>query len=147
MMEIALCSCIMKTHFCLDPRLEQGTVFVAPLSGCQLRLMDEARWLWLVLVPELEGVEELHLLPHPLRGQVMEAIFTSAALLQKLRPQAKINIGMLGNIVRQLHIHVLARLPGDANWPGPVWGYGAREALSLSARRDLSETIRHALKI
>jgi len=136
----------MNPSFPLDPRLEQDTLFVSHLSSCQLRLMDEERWLWLVLVPAIEGAEELHLLPQAMRQDVMADICTTAALLSQLRPQAKINIGALGNIVRQLHIHVIARLVDDANWPGSVWGYGARVPLEISPRQALIETIRHALK-
>jgi len=135
----------MNSTFQLDPRLEQDSLLIARLMVCQLRLMDEARWLWLLLVPEQEEVEELHLLPPAMRENIMVDLCQTAALLQRLRPSSKINIGALGNIVRQLHIHVIARLPDDANWPGPVWGYGQRVPLATTDRQNLIESIRHAL--
>jgi len=136
----------MNPLFSLDPRLQHDSIFIAHLTACQLRLMDDARWLWLILIPEIEGATELHLLSPAMRNNVMNDLYQSSHLLQQLRPQSKINIGALGNIVRQLHIHVIARLVGDANWPGPVWGYGERVPLPELEQQNRIEAIRHALR-
>jgi len=136
----------MSSTFQLDPRLREDTIFITHLSACQLRLMDEARWLWLVLIPQGAAAEELHLLPPAMRECVMADLYQTASLLQHLRPESKINIGMLGNIVRQLHIHIIARIPLDANWPGPVWGYGARIPLERAERNNLIAAIHHGLE-
>ncbi len=88
--------------------------------------MNDRRWPWLILVPMIQGAEEIHdLLPVE---QALIATETShvASALKAQTSCTKINTGALGNIVRQLHIHIIARNENDPNWPDPVWGYGER---------------------
>lgn len=121
--------------FDLDERLARDSLLLAPIGLCQLRLLDDCRWPWLVLVPQRDGICEIFDLT-PL-DQVMLSFETNlvATALKKVTGATKINIGALGNIVRQLHVHVIARSEGDANWPGPVWGYGKAERW-IEADRD-----------
>ena len=97
------------------------------LGLCELRLMNDRRWPWLVLVPQRPGIEEIHDLT-PL-DQAMVTFETNmvAQALKNMTGCSKINSGALGNIVRQLHVHIIARSEGDPGWPGPVWGHGSRE--------------------
>ena len=97
------------------------------LGLCELRLMNDRRWPWLLLVPQRAGAEEIHDLT-PL-DQAMLTFETNmvAQALKKVTGCTKINTGALGNIVRQLHVHVVAAFEDDAGWPGPVWGHGLRE--------------------
>ncbi|WP_377291610.1 HIT family protein [Rhizobium sp. SG2393] len=113
--------------FTLDDRLAADSVPVAMLSLCELRLMRDGRWPWLLLVPRRAGVSEIFELDAD--DQVVLAVETAhvAAALKTLTGATKINVGALGNIVRQLHIHVIARSEGDPAWPGPVWGFGTPE--------------------
>lgn len=122
--------------FALDERLERDTRLLTVLGLCQVRLMDDRRWPWLVLVPQRDGVIELFDLT-PLDQAVLtfEQMMIAAAL-KEVTAAAKINIGALGNIVRQLHVHVIARSEGDANWPGPVWGHGTAEPYCVDDERD-----------
>jgi diadenosine tetraphosphate (Ap4A) HIT family hydrolase len=115
-----------ENAFALDPRLGADTAFVCALPLCEVRLMDDARFPWLVLVPRLPGlIEPFDLTPET--GQILwRETMTVARTLKRLTGAEKINTGMLGNIVSQLHVHVVARKAGDAAWPGPVWGHGAR---------------------
>ncbi len=131
--------------FSLDTRLRTDSVAVERLGLCELRLMDDRRWPWVVLVPQRVDIEELHELT-PL-DQAMLTFETNmvATALKRVTECTKINTGALGNIVRQLHVHVVARSPGDPNWPGPVWGFGAREAYGSINLRKMSERIRAAL--
>ncbi len=117
----------LKAGFELDRRLENDSEPVMWLGLCELRVMNEHRWPWLVLVPQRPGVEEIHDLT-PL-DQAMITFETNmvAQALKRVSTCQKINTGALGNIVRQLHVHVVARSEGDAAWPGPVWGFGPRE--------------------
>jgi len=110
--------------FNLDVRLAADSIFVADLPLSQLRLMNDARFPWLVLVPRLSDAVEWTDLDAAQQADLQSEINRAATLLRALGPCDKLNIGALGNIVRQLHIHVVARQVGDAAWPGPVWGSG-----------------------
>ncbi|OJF93963.1 diadenosine tetraphosphate hydrolase [Pararhizobium antarcticum] len=127
--------------FDLDERLARDSLLVAPIGLCQLRLLNDRRWPWLVLVPQRDGISEVFDLT-PL-DQVMLSFETNlvATALKKVTGATKINIGALGNIVRQLHVHVIARNEGDANWPGPVWGYGTAEPWQTADREKLAAQI------
>ena len=116
--------------FVLDPRLAADTLPVAELAQCSLRLMDDDRFMWAVLVPRIPGATELHSLAPDLRRAIDDEVAMVAARLAQWPGTLKINTGALGNIVRQLHIHVVARHEGDAAWPGPVWGSGSRRSIS-----------------
>ena len=98
-----------------------------PLS--QLRLMDDARFDWLVLVPRVVEAAELIDLNDEQQGLLLDEINHAGRLLRACSPCDKLNIGVLGNIVRQLHVHVLARVQGDCAWPGPAWGAGSVQRL------------------
>lgn len=110
--------------FLLHPRLEADTLPVTDLGLCRLRLMNNRVWPWLILVPRRDGVREFHHLDATDRGRLMEEIAATSAILERLVCPDKINVGMLGNMVAQLHIHILARRTDDPAWPGPVWGSG-----------------------
>ena len=113
--------------FALDERLAADSAWVADGALSQLRLMDDARFAWLVLVPRRPGVSEwLDLAPAD-QLLLWEEVRRAGALLRAEPSCDKLNIGALGNIVRQLHVHVVARRVGDAAWPGPVWGSGAAQ--------------------
>ncbi|WVT73365.1 HIT family protein [Sinorhizobium chiapasense] len=113
--------------FTLDDRLERDGIPIASIGLCQMRLMNDRRWPWLVLIPQREGISEIFDLT-PLDQTMLTFETTMAAnALKKVTGAEKINIGALGNIVRQLHVHIIARSDGDPNWPGPVWGFGKSE--------------------
>jgi len=114
-----------EAAFALDPRLQADTRPVAMLPLCELRLMDDARYPWLILVPRRAGMTEIADLTESEQAQLWREANQAAAALRALAPCDKLNLGALGNIVRQLHLHVVARTEGDAAWPGPVWGSGA----------------------
>lgn len=134
-----------KAGFELDPRLENESLPVMWLGLCELRLRDDRRWPWLILVPQRAGVEEMHDLT-PLDQAVLtfETNMVSKAL-KEITGCTKINCAALGNVVRQLHIHVVARSEGDAGWPGPVWGYGERVPYRREDLHKFAETIRSRL--
>jgi diadenosine tetraphosphate (Ap4A) HIT family hydrolase len=115
-----------RAGFELDPKLKADSQPLMWLGLCELRVMDDKRWPWLVLVPQRPGAEEIHEMT-PL-DQAMLTFETNmvAQALKDATGCTKINTAALGNVVRQLHVHVVARFKGDPGWPGPVWGYGAR---------------------
>jgi len=125
--------------FSLDPRLAADSCAVAALPLCEVRLMDDARYPWLILVPRQPGLVEITDLAAAEQTRLWQEVKQAAAALRAVAPCDKLNFGALGNIVRQLHVHVIARCIGDAAWPGPVWGHGAALAYvqtELAARRD-----------
>ena len=111
----------------LDPRLGNDSLFVAALGLSDLWLMNDRRFPWLLLVPRRDDVSEIFDLSPADRIILGDETATIAAALKAATGADKINIGALGNIVRQLHVHIVARFAGDAAWPGPVWGAGMRE--------------------
>ena len=113
------------TDFVLDPRLAADSAFIADGPLSQVRLMDDARFPWLLLVPRVAGASEWIDLDGGQQRLLLAEINQLSQLLRAEAGVEKINIGALGNIVRQLHVHVLGRHAGDAAWPGPVWGSGA----------------------
>jgi len=119
--------------FALDPRLAADTVPVTELSLCRVLLMNDRRFPWAILVPARPGLTEITDLAEADRALLMGEIAAASEALTSLYAPEKINVGALGNIVRQLHVHVVARNPGDAAWPGPVWGHGAAEPYAPAA--------------
>ncbi|HEX5718291.1 MAG TPA: HIT family protein [Thermoanaerobaculia bacterium] len=110
--------------FALHPTLARDTVEVAHLPLCRVLLMKDRRFPWLILVPEREGVREIHELPAVDRAELIEEIARAGEVLERLFQPDKLNVGALGNVVPQLHVHVVARFATDPAWPGPVWGSG-----------------------
>jgi diadenosine tetraphosphate (Ap4A) HIT family hydrolase len=98
---------------------------VARLPLCRALLMNDRRFPWLILVPERNSVREIHQLSPADRAALIEEIAQGSGVLERLFHPDKLNVGALGNIVPQLHVHVVARNAGDPAWPGPVWGSGA----------------------
>ena len=114
--------------FILHPRLAADTVVVADWSLSRVLLMNDARYPWLILVPRRDGASEIFDLDERDRAILTEEVARAGIGLKSATGCAKFNIGALGNMVPQLHIHVVARSPGDAAWPGPVWGNGQAQA-------------------
>jgi diadenosine tetraphosphate (Ap4A) HIT family hydrolase len=123
--------------FVLHPRLAADTTFVADWPLSRLLLMNDARYPWLMLVPRRANVTEIFDLNRVDRAAMIEETARAAQLLKTVSKSAKINVGALGNLVPQLHVHVVARRPGDPAWPGPVWGQGQAAAYESAARDAL----------
>jgi diadenosine tetraphosphate (Ap4A) HIT family hydrolase len=112
------------TSFVLDPRLDADTIPLGRLALSRVLLMNDARFPWLILVPERADLAEVIDLPDDERMLLMREISAASEALKAVFQPDKLNIGALGNRVRQLHVHVLARFASDVAWPGPVWGVG-----------------------
>ena len=110
------------TPFTLDARLADDSHPLATLALCELRLMDDANYPWLVLVPRIAGARELIDLDAEQRSRLTDEIDLAARLLRGVCRPYKLNIASLGNMVEQLHIHVIGREQADPAWPAPVWG-------------------------
>ena len=128
--------------FLLHPRLEADAFFVANWPLCRVLLMNDARYPWLILVPRREALTEMMDLPVQDRALLMEEIAKAGEVVRGRTGVTKVNIGALGNLVPQLHVHVLGRHPGDPAWPGPVWGHSPTVPYETSARDALIGEVR-----
>ncbi len=121
------------SHFALDPRLAADSAFIADGPLSQMRLMDDRRYPWVVLVPRVSGISEWLELDGSQQRLLLAEINQCGKLIRALPGIGKLNLGALGNLVRQFHVHLVGRHEGDAAWPGPVWGSGKAERFSAEA--------------
>lgn len=135
----------MSAEFRVAERIEADSVLVAELALCQVRLMDDRRFPWLILLPRKAGLEEWTELDGADLSVLAAEIKQAGVALGAVVRFDKLNVGALGNIVRQMHVHVIGRSVGDAAWPGPVWGQGTRESYDASERDKLASRLREAL--
>ncbi|MCG6114347.1 MAG: HIT family protein [Mesorhizobium sp.] len=134
-----------QAGFSLDARIAGDSRPVVTLGLCELRVQDDARWPWLVLVPQRAGITEMHDLTPLDQAMLTFEIALVAKALKQTSSCHKINIAALGNVVPQLHVHIVARNPGDAGWPGPVFGLGTREPWEPAALDAFVETLKTQL--
>jgi diadenosine tetraphosphate (Ap4A) HIT family hydrolase len=135
----------MSNDFALHKRLAADTITLADWPLCRVLLINDANYPWLILVPRRAGLTEFHEVAADDRSTLFDEISrASLALTSGFKPD-KINVGALGNIVAQLHVHVVARRRGDAAWPGPVWGAGTPEPYGDDDRARLLDALNAAL--
>ncbi|HNR75592.1 MAG TPA: HIT domain-containing protein [Parvularculaceae bacterium] len=133
--------------FKLDEQLANDTTPVGDLPLSSVLLMNDSRFPWAIIVPRREGLIELHdMIETDRNGLMSEAVAVSVAL-QKLTGASKMNIAALGNVVRQLHVHVIARNTDDDAWPRPVWGVGAPTPYNDDEARACAAALKAALGI
>lgn len=111
-----------QDRFELDSRLARDTFHVTDLPLCNVRLMDNKHFPWLILVPQVPAAREWIDLEREQQHQLSDEIAIVSHILNALVTPDKLNIATLGNMVGQLHIHVIARYKTDKAWPNPVWG-------------------------
>ena len=133
--------------FTLDPRLAADTHQVGEFALSRVLLMDDARFPWLILVPRRDGLRELIELSRDEQYALLDEINRCSHVLHALFKPDKLNVAALGNVVAQLHVHVIARHKGDAVWPRPVWGLGEREPFAVPARSARLAALRTALRV
>ena len=126
--------------FALDKRLEGDSHLAVTHKHIQIRLANDTRYFWVILVPTVTSnynstfVSEIHDLPAPVAADLWSLSSHIGSWLQAHTKADKINIAALGNVVHQLHLHVVARHRSDPAWPTPIWGHGAMEPLETSER-------------
>lgn len=114
----------MEDGFELDPRLSADALHVGDLPLSTVLLMNDARYPWLVLVPRRAGASEITDLSDGDAALLMAEVRIATRVMLKLANPDKVNVGALGNVVEQLHVHVVGRFRSDPAWPGPMWGQG-----------------------
>ncbi len=123
--------------FTIDPAFPPTSQALGDLRLSHVRLQADARFPWIVLIPRVAGAVELEDLAAEDRDMLMDEVLRCGGAVRAVgealgRPVEKLNVGQLGNITRQLHIHVVGRRGDDPAWPGPVWGPGAAEPYSAA---------------
>lgn len=131
--------------FTLHPRLKADTLHVGDLPLCTVLLSKEKVGPWLILVPKIEDLMEIHHLPHEQQVQLITESSAIAAILENTFQPDKINVGALGNLVPQLHIHHIARFKTDIAWPGPIWGNTDGEARNEKEQQSLVNKLQQKL--
>ncbi|GGC73534.1 HIT domain-containing protein [Marinobacter halophilus] len=124
--------------FQLHERLAEDTHSLGYSRLCEIRLMNDSTWPWLILVPAVPDIREIYQLEH---GQQLRLIEESSALskgMMELFRGDKMNVAALGNMVPQLHLHHIVRFDDDPAWPGPVWG---KQAPVPYSEQELAEVI------
>ena len=109
------------TLFSLHPKLIEDTVFIADLELCRMVIMDDSNYPWFILVPRRNNIKELYQLTKEDRSQLVSETDEIAKKLSNHFQATKMNIAALGNIVPQLHVHIIVRREKDATWPNPIW--------------------------
>lgn len=112
--------------FEIHPRLASGSFEIGRLGGCRLLLKNNALFPWLLLVPEVEGVEDLHQLAPGQYEEVMRAMRRVSEFVAGYFHPEKLNVACIGNQVRQMHIHIVGRSADDPAWPGTVWAHDGK---------------------
>jgi diadenosine tetraphosphate (Ap4A) HIT family hydrolase len=125
-------------EFVLDPAFVATSAPLGDLPLCHARLQLDARYPWVVLIPRLAGMRELEDLAQADRARLAEETVLAGAAVRAVARALdlavdKLNVGALGNVTPQLHVHVLGRRVGDPAWPGPVWGHSPGEAYAADA--------------
>lgn len=137
--------------FDLAPAFVSTSHAVCDLALCHVRLQGDARFAWLVLIPRVQGVREIEDLSPEDQGQLLNEVVRAGAALRAVgaalgRPVEKLNVGQLGNVTPQLHVHVVGRRADDAAWPGPVWGVAGGQDYEPEALQRALEAARGALR-
>ena len=133
--------------FTLDPRLAADTHPIGDAQLSRVLLMDDTRFPWLILVPRIAGARELFDLDAADRATLLGELDAVGRALESLLRPDKMNIAALGNVVPQLHVHVIARYTHDAAWPRPVWNVGERMPFDAPALRKRLAALRIALQL
>lgn len=137
----------IEDQFRADPAFEPGSVAVTDWTLCQVRLQDDARFPWLILIPRRADLTELDQLQPTDLNLLMAEVLRAGEAVRVLgrmidRPVEKLNVAALGNVTAQLHVHVIGRRSDDPVWPDPVWGRGSVERWSPPRLETLIEALR-----
>ncbi len=130
----------LSKTFVLDRRLEADTIAISGQSPFLTRLMNDRRWPWIIVVPQVPDAADIEDLGHGGLDPLISHLADISKTLKEMGVADSTNVATLGNVVTQMHWHVVGRREGDPNWPGPVWGYGERKPyLEDEAKRFVDE--------
>lgn len=136
----------MTDPFDLHPQLSADCTVVDDLPLCRLLLMEDANYPWCILVPRRAGIREIHELAEADQAALLREVTRLSMAMQEAFAADKMNVAALGNVVPQLHVHVIARRVDDAAWPRPVWGAVPRRAYAGDEREAAIARLRRTLR-
>jgi diadenosine tetraphosphate (Ap4A) HIT family hydrolase len=131
--------------FVLHSKLEADTIALGQSQLCEVRLMNDSHWPWVLLVPRLADVREIYQLPKAQQLRLADESSLLGEGMMKAFAGDKFNVAALGNMVPQLHLHHIVRYEGDAAWPGPVWGKVSPVAYDEQAIADIRARLQPTL--
>ena len=131
----------------LDPQLARDTVALGDLPLSRVLLMNDANYPWLILVPRRPALVEVIDLEENEQVQLMAEVARAAQVLKAATACDKLNIAAIGNVVAQLHVHIVARRRGDTAWPKPVWGHSPARPYDEAAREQFAAKLRRGLEL
>jgi len=135
------------TDWSLHPQLAQDTVPIGDLGLSRVLAMNDAHYPWLVLVPRRAGLVEIVDLDEPERTALMAEIAQASTALKSLTRCDKLNVAAIGNVVPQLHVHVVARHRSDPAWPRPVWGAAPPRPYAAAELQAFVVAVRRAIGV
>jgi diadenosine tetraphosphate (Ap4A) HIT family hydrolase len=135
------------SEFILHPRLRNDCHPVGDFSLSQVLLLDDRRYPWVILVPRRAGIREIHELSHPDRSTLLDESCRLGAFLLAAFNGDKLNLGALGNLVPQLHLHHIVRFSNDPAWPGPVWGHSPAQPYPADELTERLTVLRQGLAL
>ena len=127
-------------RFQIDKRLEDDSTIITTLDLCQVRLHHNAAFPWILLIPMQNNLKEIIDLSDTYQHQLLKEIAIASKVIQRLYNPTKLNVANLGNMVQQLHIHVIARYDNDKAWPNPIWNSGVTDTYQA---QYLDETLKN----
>ena len=127
--------------FKLDDRIEQDSFLVKEFNDFQIRIMDVREVFWVILIPTKNNLIELSDLDVDKRNDLINFAIELGDFLKSNEEYDKVNIAMLGNVVSQLHLHLVMRNKSDPAWPGPVWGFNFKNKLDIKSKTNRSKLI------
>lgn len=130
----------------LDPRLEADSSFIIDLALCQARLHQNGAFPWILLIPRQDNLSEIIDLSPKDQLVLMQEIALSSEIMQGIFQPNKLNVASLGNIVPQLHVHIVARYETDEAWPGPIWNSNVSREYGANELEERIDTLREAFE-
>ncbi|MBI1363554.1 MAG: HIT domain-containing protein [Proteobacteria bacterium] len=131
--------------FALHPQLQADTFPVTDLQLCRVLLMNDCNYPWVILVPRKDNIREIHQLDGAERQTLMDEMSNVAQKLEHAFSAKKMNVAALGNMVPQLHVHVVARFEEDPAWPTPIWGKVPAKPYDEQSKALMLERVRSLL--
>jgi len=131
----------------LDPRLESDSTFIITLELCDVRLSHNAAFPWVLLIPRQEGISEIIDLSPTDQQLLMQEIVLASQVMQQLFKATKLNVANLGNIVPQLHVHIVARYDNDKAWPHPIWNSGISAVYDPKTKFERITQLKEAFEV
>lgn len=133
--------------YVIHPKLRDDCFHLGNLTLCDVLLMNDARFPWVILVPRLENLRDFHELPDEHRRDLFDEIQSISRALEDFSHADKLNVAALGNQVPQLHVHIIARRKDDVAWPNPVWGTGSPQAYSEEGLLQIEKYLKRILHL